>query len=145
DWLGLEQRVRVAEKLAALHALRAGVTHELRNPLSAMDLNLHLLQEELQDRGPLTSKTAHYVQVLDAECRRLSAILDNFMKFARPASLDAHEMDVHGVIEHIAALMQLEAQEHKIHLEYTIDHDLPPVLRDEAQTRQDMVNGAPHH
>jgi len=140
EWLGLEQRVRVAEKLAALHTLSAGVAHELRNPLSAMDLNLHLLQEELQDQGPLTSRTAHYVQVLDAECRRLSAILDNFMKFARPASLDAHEMDVHGVIEHIVALMQLEAQEHKIHLEYTIDNDLPPVLGDETQISQVLVN-----
>ena len=140
EWLGLEQRVRVAEKLAALHTLSAGVAHELRNPLSAMDLNLHLLQEELQDQGPLTSRTAHYVQVLDAECRRLSAILDNFMKFARPASLDAHEMDVHGVIEHIAALMQLEAQEHKIHLEYTTDNDVPPVLGDETQISQALVN-----
>jgi len=140
EWLGLEQRVRIAEKLAALHTLSASVAHELRNPLSAMDLNLHLLQEELQDQGPLTSRTAHYVQVLDAECRRLSAILDNFMKFARPASLDAHEMDVHGVIEHIAALMQLEAQEHKIHLEYTIDNDLPPVLGDETQISQALVN-----
>ena len=62
------------------------------------------------------------------------------MKFARPASLDAHEMDVHGVIEHIAALMQLEAQEHKIHLEYTIDNDLPPVLGDETQISQALVN-----
>ena len=45
DWLALEQRVRVAEKLTALHTLSAGVAHELRNPLSAMDLNLHLLEE----------------------------------------------------------------------------------------------------
>ena len=51
DWLALEQRVRVAEKLAALHTLSAGVAHELRNPLSAMDLNLHLLEEELKEQG----------------------------------------------------------------------------------------------
>jgi PAS domain S-box-containing protein len=140
EWLGLEQRVRVAEKLAALHTLSAGVAHELRNPLSAMDLNLHLLQEELQDQGPLTSRTAHYVQVLNAECRRLSAILDNFMKFARPSSLSAHDVDVHRIIEHIAALMQLEAQEHKIHLEHTIEDDLPPVLGDETQISQALVN-----
>ena len=140
EWLGLEQRVRVAEKLTALHTLSAGVAHELRNPLSAMDLNLHLLQEELQDHGPLTNRAAHYVQVLNAECRRLSAILDNFMKFARPASVDAHEVDMHRVIEHIVALMQLEAQEHKIHLEQTIEKDLPPVLGDETQISQALVN-----
>lgn len=140
EWLRLEQRVRVAEKLAALHTLSAGVAHELRNPLSAMDLNLHLLEEELQEQGPLTSGSAHYVQVLNAECRRLSAILDNFMKFARPSSVDTHEVEVHRVIEHIVALMQLEAQEHRIHLEYTIEQDLPPVLGDETQISQVLVN-----
>ena len=140
EWLGLEQRVRIAEKLAALHTLSAGVAHELRNPLSAMDLNLHLLEDELHEKGPLTSGTAHYVQVLNAECRRLSAILDNFMKFARPTSVDAHEVDVDQVIEHIVALMQLEAQEHKIRLEQRIEKDLPPVLGDETQISQVLVN-----
>jgi len=140
EWLGLEQRVRIAEKLAALHTLSAGVAHELRNPLSAMDLNLHLLEEELQEQGPLKRRTAHYLQILNAECRRLSAILDNFMKFARPSSIDTHEVDVHRVIEHIVALMQLEAQEHRIHLEHTIEKDLPPVLGDETQISQVLVN-----
>ena len=140
EWLGLEQRVRIAEKLAALHTLSAGVAHELRNPLSAMDLNLHLLEEELREQGPIKRRTAHYLQILNAECRRLSAILDNFMKFARPSSIDTHEVDVHRVIEHIVALMQLEAQEHRIHLEHTIEKDLPPVLGDETQISQVLVN-----
>src|SRR6185503_6780071 len=84
EWLGLEQRVRVAEKLSALHTLSAGVAHELRNPLSAMDLNLHLLEEELKEQRALGPQAAHYLHILNAECRRLSGILDNFMRFARP-------------------------------------------------------------
>jgi PAS domain S-box-containing protein len=140
EWLGLEQRVRIAEKLAALHTLSAGVAHELRNPLSAMDLNLHLLEQELREPAPAAGRTAHYLEVLNAECRRLSAILDNFMKFARPSSVDSREVDVYRVIEHIVALMQLEAQEHKIRLDYTIEKDLPPVLGDETQISQVLVN-----
>lgn len=140
EWLGLEQRVRVAEKLAALHTLSAGVAHELRNPLSAMDLNLHLLEEELQEQGLLANRTSHYLQVLDAECRRLSAILDNFMKFARPGSVGLHQVDVQRVIEHIVALMEFEAEERKIHLERTIGKDLPPVRGDETQISQVLVN-----
>lgn len=140
EWLGLEQRVRIAEKLAALHTLSAGVAHELRNPLSAMDLNLHLLEEELKEQGLTADGTAHYLQVLNAECRRLSGILDNFMKFARPGSVGLHEVDVPRVIEHIVALMQFEAEERKIHLEHTIMKDLPPVLGDETQISQVLVN-----
>lgn len=140
EWLALERRVRVAEKLAALHTLSAGVAHELRNPLSAMDLNLHLLEEELKDKGALGPQGAHYLHVLNAECRRLSAILDNFMKFARPGAPSLHEVDVKKLVAHIVALMQFEAEERKIRIERIIEEGLPPVLGDETQISQVLVN-----
>jgi signal transduction histidine kinase len=140
EWLTLEQRVRVAEKLTALHTLSAGVAHELRNPLSAMDLNLHLLEDALKDGGVMTRDTGHYLHVLNAECRRLSVILDNFMKFARPGSIGLHEVDLQRVIDHIVALMQFEADERQIRLERAVNADLPPVLGDETQISQVLVN-----
>ncbi len=140
EWLGLEQRVRVAEKLAALHTLSAGVAHELRNPLSAMDLNLHLLEEELKEKGAVAPQAAHYLHVLNAECRRVSVILDNFMKFARPGAVSLHEVDVPQLIAHILALMQFEAEERKIRIEQAVEEGLPPVLGDETQISQVLVN-----
>jgi PAS domain S-box-containing protein len=140
DWLALEQRVRVADKLAALHTLSAGVAHELRNPLSAMDLNLHLLEEELRERASLPEQGARYLHVLNAECHRLSVILDNFMKFARPGSVGLHEVNVSALIEHITALMQFEAEERKIRLEQAVEEPLPSVLGDETAISQVLVN-----
>jgi PAS domain S-box-containing protein len=140
DWLALEQRVRVADKLAALYTLSAGVAHELRNPLSAMDLNLHLLEEELRESASLPEQGARYLHVLNAECRRLSVILDNFMKFARPGSVGLHEVDLSSLIEHIMALMQFEAEERKIRLEQALEEPLPSVLGDETAISQVLVN-----
>jgi len=140
EWLTLERRVLVAEKLAALHTLSAGVAHELRNPLSAMDLNLHLLDEALKERGVLVPDVTYYLQVVNAECRRLSVILDNFMRFARPTSMGFHEVDLRKVIAHITALMQFEAQERNIRLEEQAEEGLPPVFGDETQISQVLVN-----
>jgi PAS domain S-box-containing protein len=140
EWLALEQRVRIADKLSALHTLSAGVAHELRNPLSAMDLNLHLLEEEFKDHGLLGKPAAHYIQVLNAECRRLSMILDNFMKFARPGSVGLHEVHLPVLIEHIMSLMHFEAEERKIILEQSVKKDLPPVMGDDTQIGQVLVN-----
>lgn len=140
EWLALEQRVRVADKLAALHTLSAGVAHELRNPLSAMDLNLQLLEEELKENAALAGRGVRYLHVVNAECRRLSVILDNFMKFARPGSVGLHEVNVHALIEHIVALMQFEAAERKVRLEQALEKALPPVLGDEAAISQVLVN-----
>jgi PAS domain S-box-containing protein len=140
DWLALEQRVRVADKLAALHTLSAGVAHELRNPLSAMDLNLHLLEEELRERASLPEQGARYLNVVNAECHRLSVILDNFMKFARPGSVGLHEVNVSALIEHIMALMQFEAEERNIRLEQAVGEPLPSVLGNETAISQVLVN-----
>ncbi|MDI3464644.1 MAG: Periplasmic sensor signal transduction histidine kinase [Nitrospira sp.] len=140
EWLGLERRVHVAEKLAALHTLSAGVAHELRNPLSAMDLNLHLLEEELTEHGTRTEAGARYLRVLNAECRRFSGILDNFLKFARPGSLGLHEVDIRALIDHIMTLMRFEAQERQVRLEQVTNEELPSVLGDETQISQVLVN-----
>jgi PAS domain S-box-containing protein len=140
DWLALEQRVRVAEKLAALHTLSAGVAHELRNPLSAIDLNLQLLDEEIKGQGGSTNLSARYLNVLNTECRRLSNILDNFIKFARPGSVGLHEVQVRALLEHIVSLMQVEAEDHHIRLVQEIEASLPPVIGDETAITQVLVN-----
>jgi PAS domain S-box-containing protein len=140
EWLALEQRVRVADKLAALHTLSAGVAHELRNPLSAIDLNLHLLEEELKEKSTSPGQGARYLHVLNAECRRLSGILDNFMKFSRPGSVGLHEVAIRTLIEHIVALMQFEAEERHVRLEQEVEESLPPVLGDETAISQALVN-----
>ncbi len=140
DWLALEQRVRTADKLAALHTLSAGVAHELRNPLSAVDLNLHLLEDELHESRVSSRKAAEYLRVLNAECRRLSVILDNFLKFARPGTLQVQVVDIEGLIQQIVSLMQYEAEAQGIAIEVTVANDMTPVIGDATQISQVLVN-----
>ena len=140
EWLGLERRVQISEKLAALHTLSAGVAHELRNPLSAMDLNLHLLEEELKGKRTLAESEARYLRVVNAECRRLSGILDSFMKFARPGSVGSHEVEIQALIDHIMTLMHFEAEERGIRFERMMDKRLLSVLGDATQISQVLIN-----
>lgn len=140
ELLDLERRVRVADKLAGLHTLSAGVAHELRNPLSAIDLNLHLLEEELRGGERLSASLDKYLHVLNAETRRLSAILDNFMKFARPGSVPLQAVDTKKLLSHITSLLQYEAQERRIHLITKAPDTLPALLGDETEISQVLVN-----
>lgn len=140
ELLDLERRVRVADKLAGLHTLSAGVAHELRNPLSAIDLNLHLLEEDLRGGERLSPTTDRYLQVLNAETRRLSAILDTFMKFARPGSAPLHPIDTRQLLAHIISLLQYEAQERHIALIIKTPDKLPALMGDETEISQVLVN-----
>jgi signal transduction histidine kinase len=138
--LDLERRVRVADKLAGLHTLSAGVAHELRNPLSAIDLNLHLLEEELRGSSQPSSTFDKYLHVLNAETRRLSAILDNFMRFARPGSLRLHAIDTKRLLSHIMSLLQYEAQDRRVQLITKTSENLPALMGDETEISQVLVN-----
>lgn len=140
EWLALECRIRTAEKLSALHTLSAGVAHELRNPLSAADLNLHLLEEELRDRGGLSPKASKYFEVLNAENRRLTAILDNFMKFARPGSVRRDDVDVRALIDHLVSLLKYEAEEKRIRLDTHVEEPLMRMCGDETHISQVLLN-----
>lgn len=140
ELLDLERRVRVADKLAGLHTLSAGIAHELRNPLSAIDLNLHLLEEELRSGNRPSSTLDKYLHVLNAETRRLSAILDNFMKFARPGSIRLHAVETEKLLSHIMSLLQYEAQDRRIQLISKSSDTLPAIMGDETEISQVLVN-----
>lgn len=140
ELLDLERRVRVADKLAGLHTLSAGVAHELRNPLSAIDLNLHLLEEDLRAGTQPSSRVDKYLHVLNAETRRLAAILDNFMKFARPGSLRFHTINTEQLLSHIMSLLQYEAQDRRIQLIAKAPNPLPALMGDETEISQVLVN-----
>src|SRR6185369_13935606 len=57
----LERRTRRAERLAELGTLTAGLAHEIKNPLSTIQLNLQLLREDL----PSPEEDPAYVRIVN--------------------------------------------------------------------------------
>lgn len=140
EWLALEKQVNEAQRLAALHTLSAGVAHELRNPLSALDLNLHLLEEELCETTDLPAQANKYFQVLNTELSRLSAILDNILRYAQSRPAKFHDVNLQSLVSHVAQLLQHEAEDRHLQLHVSVPTDLPDVQGDETQITQALIN-----
>lgn len=138
--LAKERQLANAQKLTALHTLSAGVAHEIRNPLSALDLNLHLLKEELQEEGVLSSCAAQYIEILGTEIRRLATILDNIMSYAQSRSENIHEVNLPKVMDHLTHLLKQEAQKRGQQFEVEVSEHLPPIFCDETQMTQAIFN-----
>ena len=127
----------VSERLAAIGKLAAQVTHEVRNPLSSLALNVDLLEEELAGRE---GEAAALLESIKTEVERLTQLTEKYLSMARRSSPDFQQEDLGEVVGDALRATQAELANHEIECQLTVEDDLPPVLLDEAQIRQVMLN-----
>jgi PAS domain S-box-containing protein len=136
----LEAQLRRSDKLAALGTLSAGVAHEVKNPLHALGLNLHLLQAELAAGAPDGSAVHGYLDVLRSELQRLQRIVENFLRFAKPSVPEIKPVDLVALVERVLGLVGFEAANDGVRIETHLDPDLPSIPGDEGQLSQVVLN-----
>jgi PAS domain S-box-containing protein len=136
----LELQLRRADKLGALGTLAAGVAHEVKNPLHALSLNLHLLTQELTGPGRPDAEIASYLDILRAEIQRIHRIVENFLRFARPPVPETKPVDLNGTIERVLSLVAFEAAGREVRIHTQLDPDLDSIPADEGQLCQVFLN-----
>ena len=136
-----EPKWKRREEQAIVGALGAGLAHELRNPLSALRMNLQLLQEDWQN--PVTErekKGARKIEVLLRETNRLQSTLDNFLKFAAEHHLRREPVNLNRLLEELTAFVAPRAERAKIELRKEFDSALPDIDADPNLIRQAVMN-----
>jgi two-component system NtrC family sensor kinase len=88
-------RLVMAEKLAALGELTAGMAHEINNPMTVILGNLDLLVEEL---GAAAEPARREIDLIVEQVYRVKEIIDNLLQYARPTR-DPGELEVIDVAE----------------------------------------------
>ncbi|MCB9630482.1 MAG: HAMP domain-containing protein [Sandaracinaceae bacterium] len=137
DELATAARLIQTERLAAIGRMAAHVTHEVRNPLSSIGLNVELLEEELVHAGPEASALLASVQ---QEVDRLTGITEQYLRLSRVPRPQLEAGDLGGLMRDIAAFMAEEMRAHQTQLELHIDDPLPPIALDAGQLRQALLN-----
>ena len=136
----LTRRAQVAEKLAAVGTLTAGLSHEIRNPLNAAGLQLTVLERRVRKLDPAVQGTLlEPLTLVRDEIRRLEHILQDFLQFARPTPLSVKPAPMRGLLEKVVHLLQTDADRREVRLEL----DCPErcvVAGDADQLRQVFMN-----
>lgn len=112
----LARRAREAERLAELGTLTGGLAHEIKNPLSTVQLNLQLLEEDLDPMDPHQQRVIHRLQTVQRETGRLREILDDFLRYAGKIELDKKPTDVNELLEELADFFSPQAQSQAVQL-----------------------------
>ncbi len=136
------ERSRVdAERRAYVGLLASGLVHEIRNPLNAMNINLQLLEEELQEmRDGALESCRELLEATKQEIKRLEQLANNFLAYARPVPPRFAPSDLNALLRSVALFLQADFRQSGVHLELDLDPLLPSVEADETQLKQAIIN-----
>ncbi len=131
------------ERLAAIGKMAAHVTHEIRNPLSAMGLNVELLAEELAEGGQdrkRRSEVDNLLAAIQREVQRLEHLSEEYLRVARLPQPRMEADDAAAVVREIVAFARPEIENAGCSVQLEAMEPLPSALFDEAQLRQALLN-----
>ncbi|MDP6669506.1 MAG: sensor histidine kinase [Candidatus Krumholzibacteria bacterium] len=108
-----------AERLAAVGRLAAGVVHEMRNPLSALKMNLSALQRS----EALSDMEREQLAIAIEQGGRLERMLEELLDYSRPVQLKLSEFPVGRLLERARELSLAEAESRGVKLELQLEEE----------------------
>jgi two-component system NtrC family sensor kinase len=141
--LGRAQRqVLQMEKMASLGKMSATVAHELNNPLTGILTYAGLVRREISGQPIATEmreELTQYLSLIEKECKRCGAIVQNLLLFARPTGMDMASLDLNQVVQRSLMLVRhhLEISGVKLHCERLSGDSR--IVADEGQLEQALI------
>ncbi|MBN1257673.1 MAG: GHKL domain-containing protein [Planctomycetes bacterium] len=129
------------ERLAYIGTLAAGLVHEMRTPLNAIQLNAQLLEEDF-DKLPEKWRKRFVKRMgrICSEIRGIAKTLDGFLAFARPPRMDPVPTDLNHFLREVIEFSEPEFFEIGVELESNLASDMYPVVLDKLQFTHVMLN-----
>ena len=132
----LELQIRRSDRLASLGTLSAGMAHEIKNPLVSIKTFAQLLPERYQDsdfRDTFSNLIGH-------EIDRIDSLVNQLLRFARPAKPVLKPMHVHDVLEKSLQLVGHRLYQKEIKLTRSWEADVDTIRADADQLEQVFLN-----
>ena len=126
-----------SERLALVGRLLASVSHELNNPLQAIQNALFLLNEE---KG-ISSQGRQDLQIVLSETERMAGLIDRLRTSYRSTRVeDMQPVQINNVVEDVYALVATHLRHKNIAFEFHPEPSLPLIAGLPDQIRQVILN-----
>ena len=134
----MRERIRMADRLAAVGELSAAIAHEVRAPLASICGSIEMLRSDLEG---LSGDNADLMDLILRESDRLDRIISDFLEFARIRRPKFERTDLSEIAEDTVMLLRNStALSRESVIEIESDDSRAGIYGDEEQIRQVFLN-----
>lgn len=121
--------------------LAAGLAHEIRNPLHAIQLNLHSFRRVHEQKAELSpEETTKLLEQSTREIDRIEQLMQQLVGFATPDEPRDEVIDLTSEIREVAEFLEQEMLGKRIKLQTRLPNSAVTVRMDRGRLRQIMLN-----
>ena len=97
-----EELINRQERLASVGQLAAGVAHEIKNPLNAINLTISHLNDKFVNQS--NPQLLGYIHTIQSEIKRLDKTVNDFLNYVRSEQLTLKSTSVNDLLDEILHL-----------------------------------------
>jgi signal transduction histidine kinase len=137
----LENNLLRSMKFGVITNLASSISHEIKNPLSAMVLHAETLNTRIEKINfEEKNKMVTSIETIKNEAKRLNHIIGQFLSLARPSRLKLDLININHVIERVMNIIEHQAANQNITISVQLAKKLEVIYGDEDQLIQVLLN-----
>ncbi len=135
----VERRNKAFNELKTVTRFLDMLSHEIKNPLHALGINLDVLKTKI-DKGQPRESTLKHVEILEHELDHLQEVVQGFLSYVRPGVPKKEKSVVNEIIKRVCQTISADAEKSKIRVETRLGKGLHDVMLDPNQVQQALHN-----
>ena len=134
--LEMEQKIKQKDRLALIGRLSTSIAHEIRNPLSAIKVNIQILMDRLKLEG----NDLRRLEIAHEQSIQLENIVSQMMDFAKPIKLNYSMTRIEELVDQAIDVFEDRIKQKNISLSKKLDSTLPNIMVDREKMIEAISN-----
>jgi PAS domain S-box-containing protein len=135
----MERIIRIQDKMNAVGKMAAGVAHQIRNPLSGLNIYIGVLRRRLEE-AKTEDEIIRLVNQIEFAAEKIETIVEKVMRFARTGPTKAVPVDINRVVEEILELIEATLKKEGISVLVDLREGIPYFMGDRDIVEQVITN-----
>ncbi len=132
----LEDRLRQADRLAALGTMAAGIAHDIRSPLTSISIFTQLMSQHYTDPGVREK----FDRVVPRELERVQGVIDDMLELARPRNMTLEMVNLNDPLGQALETFETQIEAQRVIVKQDLHPNLPPTLADRKRLHRCFMN-----